>query len=108
MTLKDFINQLHTVVDKSILFRDNITRCQVTDVIIKGRYIILIMQKGKPKYFRVDSLVRKLLTLDENKTMFIAYICACFKIYRLDIRTDEVIICSSPMPDPYIQINYGC
>lgn len=99
MTLRDFINQLHTVVDKSIPFKDDITRCQVTDVVIGDKYVILIMHKRNPQYFRVDSLVRKLLTLDENKTMFIAYTRICFKIHHLDIRTDKVIICSSLVPD---------
>lgn len=102
MTLKDFINQLHTVVDKSIPFKDDITCCQVTDIVIGDKYVILIMQKRNPQYFRVDSLVRKLLTLDENKTMFIAYTRICFKIYYLDIRTDKVIICSSLVPDLFI------
>ena len=102
MTLKDFINQLHTVVDKSIPFKDDITRCQVTDVVIGDKYVILIMQKRNPQYFHVDSLVRKLLTLDENKTMFIAYTRICFKICHLDIRTDKVIICSSLVPDLFI------
>lgn len=99
MTLKDFINQLHTVVDKSIPFKDDLSSCQVTDVVIGDKYVILIMQKRNPQYFRVDSLVRKLLTLDENKTMFIAYTRICFKIYHLDIRTDKVIICSSLVSD---------
>ena len=34
MTLKDFINQLHTVVDKSIPIKDDLSSCQVTDVIV--------------------------------------------------------------------------
>ena len=108
MTLKDFINQLHTVVDKSILFKDDLSSCQVTDVIVKDRYVILKLHNNKSKYFQVNTLVRKLLTLDEDKDMFIAYTYTCYAIRSLTIRRDVVIIHSNIIANKYIIADYGC
>ena len=107
MTLKDFINQLHTVVDKSIPFKDDLSICQVTDVIIKDKYVILKLRNNEPKYFQVNTLVRKLLTLDEDKDMFTAYTYTCYAIRSLTIRKDVVIIHSNIISNKYVTVDYG-
>lgn len=108
MTLKDFINQLYTVVDKSISIRDDLSSCQVTDVIVKDKYVILKLHNNKPKYFQVNTLVRKLLTLDEDRDMFIAYTYTCYTIRSLTVRRDVVIIHSSIIANKYVIADYGC
>lgn len=108
MTLKDFINQLHTVVDKSIPIKDDLSSCQVTDVIVKDKYVILKLYNNKSKYFQVNTLVRKLLTLDEDKDMFIAYTYTCYAIRSLTIRRDVVIIHSNITANKYVIADYGC
>ena len=107
MTLKDFINQLHTVVDKSIPFRDDLSSCQVTDIVIQDKYVILILTRNLPKYFQVNTLVRKLLTLDEDKDMFIAYTYTCYVIRSLTIRKDVVIPHSNIISDRQVTVDYG-
>ena len=107
MTLKDFINQLHTVVDKSIPFKDDLTRYQVTDIIVKDEHVILMLNNNKSEYFKVNSLVRKLLTLDEDKDMFIAYTYTCYAIRSLTIRKDVVIIHSNIISNSQVTVDYG-
>lgn len=107
MTLKDFINQLYTVVDKSIPFKDDLSRCQVTDIIVKDEHVILMLNDNKSEYFKVNSLVRKLLTLNEDKDMFIAYYRACYAIHSLTIRKDVVIIHSNIISNKHVTVDYG-
>ena len=107
MTLKDFINQLHTVVDKSVPLKDDLSPCQVTDIVIQDKYIILILTHSSPKYFQVNTLVRKLLTLDEDKDMFIAYTYTCYAIRSLTIRKDVVILHSNIISNKCVTVDYG-
>ena len=108
MLLKDFINQLHTVVDKSVPFKDDLSPCQVTDIVIQDKYVILILTHNSPKYFQVNTLVRKLLTLDANKDIFIAYSHTCYAVSSLTIRRDVVIIHSNIIANKYVTVDYGC
>lgn len=104
MTFETFMEELRKIPDKNMLLQDNLSPYYVSDFKISGNHLILIIKNDYNKSCRICSLARQLLSLENIKDVYISYRNGCYKVNRLIIIRDRVIVNSSLYNDITISL----
>lgn len=104
MTFDTFMEELRKIPDKNMLLQDNLSPYYVSDFKISDNHLILIIKNDYNKSCSVCSLARQLLSLENIKDVYVSYSKGCYKVNRLIIIRDRVIVNSSLYNDITISL----
>lgn len=104
MTFETFMEELRKIPDKNMLLQDHLSPYYVSDFKISDNHLILIIKNDYNKSCSICSLARQLLSLENIKDVYVSYSNGCYKINRLIIIRDRVIVNSSLYNDITISL----
>ena len=104
MTFETFMEELRKIPDKNMLLQDYLSPYYVSDFKISDNHLILIIKNDYNKSCSICSLARQLLSLENIKDVYVSYSNGYYKVNRLIIIRDRVIVNSSLYNDITISL----